>query len=167
MGSNATYVDFQKMVSYGTSAGEVWRRPTPPTQPPRNLLPWRLRFRQGMLEEDDYHTPEGGGVLLPYGRNFASGGGVPANLTVALADHALLGSDRESGLRYTFRLVEVPEEGEAPPLPDTIVDLGIDCENDKVPRRLEFPASNAAGLANRSRAWRRRTGLEMCTEVEQ
>ena len=101
------------------------------------VQPFKGEREEGLLqaEPDDY----GDSVLLPY----TPGVKDPARLVSDLRDNCFVDASaeqrRQKGIHYTFGLVRVPEGEDAPPLPDTVVDLGIDCENDKLPRRLEFP----------------------------
>ena len=157
-GAGTFIIDLDKLAQYGTSGiGEVWRKPTPPAPPPTKLT--RHNTRQQTIADE--HHKDYAGVVLTYGRDHIT---TPFDLVEPLnASHY----DESTGqLQYVHECLEVGPDGQwtgDAPLENIedasecarvgrprqfYKDLYKEGHQQKLPRLLEFPASNATGLAN-------------------
>jgi len=148
-------IDLEKLAEYGESEEEVWRRPTPPAPPPLKLN--RHKTRRDIISDERSYE----GVLLAYGENVVKR---PSKLTKVLESCCCDDGTRQ--LHFVFECLQVSADGDwatlatetdnSTPLA-TIEDasrhepgrtLYSEGHQQKLPRLLAFPPSNASGVPN-------------------
>lgn len=149
-GEGTFLIDLQKLAEYGDYHGEVWHKPTPPTCPPRKVLVGGANAtRAGILKDDDYAA-----VLLPYATAVTQPSqiGDLHNLDVEGEPYAV-----KVKFCYTFiRDVREMTPGRLGHIEDATMRSSADLSRRgngyeplyDLPRYVEFPRSNAPGVAN-------------------
>ena len=168
-GAGTFIIDLDRLGEYGRTESEVWRKPTPPAPPPVMLTRYRTRDE---LIADARGLYEGAAtLLLVYGESLT-----PSQLLELLDDNDFDVGNHQ--LQYVYEHLAVNPDGEwahadangqptvhqpgVPPIHPPLAKIEDACQSrrvmrerlysdghqQKLPRHLEFPASNVTGVPN-------------------
>ena len=158
-GAGTFIIDLARLGDYGQSTSDVWRKPTPPAPPPTKLTRHNTRGKTIAGEDAGY---EGlAGTLLVYREEV-----VPSGLQTLLGEYWFEGGE----VQYVYEMLMVGPDGEwrmdaaggaaQPAINQPLskiedaarwhkcAHLYTEGRQQKLPRLLGFPASNATGVAN-------------------